>query len=168
MWPFRLKTDKHWRTLRACWLDLRQPRFQSPPQTRERARLQNRHDRALSALAAAGRLEPGVAQALHAAFEEALSHIGMHGALCYAVMPFEAGPRRDLMAQAEALGKMAGRSRIDPATVARARSALERDMAWLAQFQAGKLPSELEEVQATLAEAEAARVLVELLLERKS
>lgn len=82
-------------------------------------------------------------------------------------MPFEAGPRRDLMAQAEALGKMAGRSKIDAATVARARASLEHDMAWLSQFQAGKQPDELRDVQAMPAEVEAARVLVELLLNRE-
>lgn len=81
-WWSERRSKEAWRKLRACWLDLRQPRFQSPPQTRERALLRDRHDRALSALAAAGRLESGAAQALRAAFEEALSHIGMHGALC--------------------------------------------------------------------------------------
>jgi hypothetical protein len=159
--------SEEWSTLRACWLDLKQPRFQSPEHTRERATLRQRHDGALDGLAAAGLLEPGVAEAVREAFAEALSHIGMKGALCYAVMPFEAAPRQDLIAQAEALAGMAGRSRIDPATVARARTALERDMAWLAQFEAGERPDHLEDGQATPDQVEAARVLVALLLEGK-
>jgi hypothetical protein len=128
-----------WSTLRACWLDLAQPRFQSPERTRERVALRQRHDSALDALTAAGRLEPGVAEAVHGAFAEALSHIGMHGALCYAAMPFQTAPRQDLIAQAEALAGMA-------------------------QFQAGRQPGELEEIRATPAEVEAARLLVEVLL----
>ncbi|HSD82495.1 MAG TPA: hypothetical protein VLG46_01475, partial [Anaerolineae bacterium] len=61
------------------------------------------------------------------------------------------------------LTEMAQRSDIDPATVERARAALARDMAWLAQFRAGENPKDLESIQATPTEIKAARILVDLL-----
>ena len=71
------------------------------------------------------------------------------------------------MTQAGALAEMARRSNIDPDTVTRARDAMARDMAWLAQFQAGQAPGELSSIEATPAQIEAARILVELLLAKK-
>jgi hypothetical protein len=59
---------------------------------------------------------------------------------------------------------MAQRSAIDPATVARARAALEKDVAWLSLFQAGQQPGDLNVIQATPTEVKAASILVALLL----
>jgi hypothetical protein len=77
------------------------------------------------------------------------------------------GVRGDMTTQAAALAEMAERSTIDPATVARAQEALERDIAWLEQYKTGNQTGDPERIDASPAEVEAARVLVELLLERR-
>jgi hypothetical protein len=65
------------------------------------------------------------------------------------------------------LEEMAARSEIDPPTVAQARAALERDIEWLEQFQAGQVPGSWEQIGADPTAIEAARILVELLLGRQ-
>jgi hypothetical protein len=67
------------------------------------------------------------------------------------------------MSQITALEEMAGRSAIDPATVAQVREALERNIAWLARFQAGENPGNVSDLEVGATSAEAARVLIDLL-----
>ena len=68
------------------------------------------------------------------------------------------------MQQAALLEEMATEGDIDSETVAQAQAALERDITWLAQFHAGEEPGELEGIEVTPEAAEAAQILVELLL----
>jgi len=169
--PPASESEERWRSLRACWLDLRDTRLQSPGDPTFSKDLRRRHADALKALVASQELRADVADEIGIAFEEAVNHVVRKMATCY--VPIESReanpypPREELITQAAALTEMAGHSDIDPATVARARKALARDMAWLAQFQAGQAPGELSSIEATPAQIEAARVLVELLLERK-
>jgi hypothetical protein len=111
-----------------------------------------------------GELDEAVADEIDAAFEEAIAHIQRQQATCYMSESPELTPRDDLMQQAELLEEMAAEGDIDPEPVAQAQAALERDVAWLAQFHAGEMPGELEEIEITPEAAEAARILVALLL----
>ena len=153
-----------WATLRACWLDLENPKLQSFEDTDFSRELHQRHADALSALVTSGELDAAVANEIAAAFEEAIAHVQRQQASCYIALPPEFTPRDDLMRQADLLEDLAAEGDIDPGTVAQAQEALERDIAWLAQFHAGKVPEELEEIEVTPEAAEAARILVTLLL----
>jgi hypothetical protein len=62
------------------------------------------------------------------------------------------------------LEEMAGNSDLDPVVVAQVREALGRDIAWLARFLAGEEPGIVSDMEVEATSAEAARVLVELLL----
>lgn len=173
-------TDSRWRDLRACWLGLRDRRFE-PGQSVDGDRyaraeelgktLHQRHQAALDALVADGSLSAEVAAEIGVAFEEALNHLQSKLATCYAPLaPGEANPyppREDLNAQAAALAEMAQRSNIDQATVAKAQAALERDIAWLAEFHATRQAGDINTIAASPAEIEAASILVELLLGKK-
>jgi hypothetical protein len=155
------------RQLRACWLDLTNPKLKVPQDRAFVKDLSQRHADALKALVDGKELDVAVAAEIGVAFEQAVAHTRRQLATCYEAISSEFAPREDLMTQAAALTEMAQRSSIDPSTVARARAALERDMAWLSQFQAGQKPGELSYIQVTPTEAEAARILVELLLGKK-
>lgn len=155
-----------WQTLRACWLDLRSSQLQSFDETDFSKALRQRHAQALDELVASGELPAGVAAEIQMAFEQAIAHVQRQMATCYIALPPEYTPRQDLMEQAAALTDMAAASDVDPDTVARARAALERDLAWLSQFSAGQRPGELDDVVATPEAIEAARILVGLLLEQ--
>ena len=85
-------------------------------------------------------------------------------ASCYIALPAEFAPRDDLVRQTDLLEDLAAAGDIDPGTVAQAQEALERDITWLAQFHAGEMPGELEGIEVTPEAAEAARILVALLL----
>jgi hypothetical protein len=162
--------SEKWHALRACWLDLRDPRLPAPDGAALSRDLLRRHSEALDELQAVGQLDSDVAAAMGVAFLEAVVHVQRKMATCYEPLPpGQPNPyvsRDDLTTQAAALTEMAERSAIDPLTVTRARATLERDIAWLAQFQAGKQPGKLDEIRAMPAEVEAARLLVELLLGR--
>jgi hypothetical protein len=126
--------------------------------------LPQRHADALERLAADGELEVAVAEQVELAFEQMLAHIEGLRSMCYIAMPIESMPRGDMMGQIAALEEMAGGSDIDPAAVERARASLERDIAWLAQFQAGENPGGVSDVDVGTSSAEAARMLIELLV----
>lgn len=111
-----------------------------------------------------GELDPAVADDIAVAFGQAVSHIQCGVATCYIALPPEYMPRADLLGQAAALEEMAAQGNLDPAVVEQARDALARDMEWLAAFQAGQVPGELQETEADATSIEAARILVELLL----
>jgi hypothetical protein len=152
-----------WAALRACWLDLDNPELQSFEDTDFSRELHRRHEDALAALVAGGELDAAVADEIAAAFEEAVAHVQRQQASCYIALPPEFTPRENLVQQAQILEEMAEQGDLDAETVAQAQEALERDIAWLARFHAGELPGEME-IEVTPQAAEAARILVELLL----
>lgn len=153
--------NEHWTALRECWLNLQDPvpehRYEISNDLRER------HRNALTALMADRALLPDVAERVQQAFEEAITHIQGRAVMCYAVLPAAVAPREDLLAQTVALIEMAEQSDIAPATIAKAQDALARDIAWLAQFEAGGKPWQQEPIEVSPAEAEAARILADLL-----
>ena len=146
------------------WMDLDNPALQSFEDTDFSLDLRQRHDDVLTALVESGEIDAGVADGIAAAFEEAIAHIQRQQATCYIALPPVFTPREDLVQQAALLEEMATEGDIDPETVAQAQAALERDIAWLAQFHAGEVPGELDAIEVTQEAAEAARILVELLL----
>ncbi|MBN1811372.1 MAG: hypothetical protein JXA14_06020 [Anaerolineae bacterium] len=154
----------NWTALRECWLDLDNPALRSLEDNDFSRELRQRHDDALAALVDSDELDQAVAAEIDAAFEEAVAHIQRQQATCYIALPPEFTPRDDLMQQAEILEMMAAEGGIEPQTVAQAQAALERDIAWLTQFHAGKVPGELGEIEVTPEAAEAAQILVKLLL----
>ena len=156
--------NPEWAALRECWLELGNPSLQSPADDDYSRKLRRRHAAALEALVAAGELDAAVAEDITVAFEEAMAHIKRQLATCYIALPPEFVPREDLMHQAALLEEMAAKGAIDPSTVALAQAALERDVAWLAQFHAGQRPGELGELEVDPTSAEAARILVDLLV----
>jgi hypothetical protein len=162
------EAGEKWDALRARWLDLRNPRLGSPDGDAFSHDLLRRHSEALSALQASGGPDDDVAAAMAVAFEQAFAHVQRKAATCYEpLQPGQPNPytsREDLTTQAAALAEMAERSAIDPVTIARAREALERDLAWLARFQTRSAIGDAGAVQPPPAEIEAARLLVELLL----
>lgn len=157
-------SSQQWKNLRACWLDLKDQRLQSFEDTDFSQDLRRRHAEALEALVAGGELQPAVAEEIGVAFAQAIAHVQRQMATCYIALPPEFNPREDLTKRSAALAEMAGRSDLDPAAVAQAQAALERDIAWLAQFVAGQQPGDLDKIEATPEAVEAARLLVELLL----
>ena len=153
-----------WAALRACWFDLDDPKLQSFEDTDFSHELRQRHEDTLTALVDSGELDAAVADEIAAAFEEAIAHVQRQQASCYIVLPAEFAPRDDLVRQTDLLEDLAAAGDIDPGTVAQAQEALERDITWLAQFHAGEMPGELEGIEVTPEAAEAARILVALLL----
>ncbi len=151
-------------TLRDCWLTLDDPALSAPQETDFSRDLRQRHAGALDALVAAGQLDPAVAAEIAIAFDQSILHAQNRMSFCYIAMPSEALPRGDLTARIAALQEMAARSAIDPATLDEIRLALERDVAWLAQFDAGHSPPFLHLVAVSPQDQAAARVLVDLLL----
>jgi antitoxin component of RelBE/YafQ-DinJ toxin-antitoxin module len=147
--------------LREYWLDLKNAAF-----VRDNASLlRTEYAGILQTMVASRQLDAAVAEEIGIAFDQAVEHISQRAA-CYEPLPPEFAPRQDMSAQAVALTEMAQRSSVEPATVERARAALERDVAWLSRFQAGQTPDSLQAVEATPAETEAARILVEILMNR--
>jgi hypothetical protein len=152
-----------WQALRACWLDLSDSRLQSYQDNAFIKDLRQRHARALDALVTSGELESPVAEQIGIAFEQAVAHIQRQMATCYIALPPEFMPREDLVKQAAALHEMAAQSDIAPATLTQAQAALERDLAWLAQFDSGQTPADWATLTAPPAAIQAAHILVLLL-----
>jgi hypothetical protein len=153
-----------WADLRECWVDLGHPELQFFEDTDFSRALRQRHDDALSALVESGELDAAVADEIAAAFEEAVAHVQRQQATCYIALPPEFTPRENLVQQAQVVEELAEKGDLDAETVAQAQAALERDIAWLVQFHAGELPGGMDEIEVTPEAAEAARILVELLL----
>ncbi|CAG0936327.1 hypothetical protein TFLX_05197 [Thermoflexales bacterium] len=162
--PTPQANDARWSALRASWLELKNPQLQTYEDTDFSRHLSQQHAEALTALTEAGLLDAAVAADIQVAFDQAVAHVQRQQATCYIALPPEYTPRQEVLTQTAALTEMAQRSDINPATVERARAALARDMAWLAQFQAGEKPDDLADIQATPTEIRAARILVDLLL----
>jgi hypothetical protein len=155
----------YWLALQKCWLELKDPRLQSYEDTEFSMDLCERHAEALRALVSDGELSADVSSEIGAAFEQAVAHIQRQMVSCYITLPPEFAPRADLVRRITLLEEMSKENDIDPEIVQEMRTALERDMAWLAEFQAGRVPGEWEDAEVDAVSIEAARILVELLLE---
>jgi hypothetical protein len=98
--------------------------------------LVSHHRQALEALVTAGELTPAVSDLVHEAYQAAVYHVWRSNApiTCYApvIVNFAPVSANTLVQQAEVLNEVAGESNIDPATVERARTAIEHDMAFYA------------------------------------
>jgi hypothetical protein len=140
-----------------------------PQDDRQGDAFKARHRAALQALIEEGDLPTLVAEQLQAAFDEVVSHIWHSQATCYLAYPLEAFPREDLLARAKALGDL--ETDLDSETVAQARVAIERDMAF---FQGKPRDQHLStlwqsgEIAVGQATRAAAQFLLELLLEERS
>ncbi len=149
--------------------------------------LRAEHRAALDELVAAGELEADVADYVQVAFDEAAFHVWRAncGMTCYEAVarpeytPYASG---QLVQQAELLAGLADDATVDRETVARAQAAVERDVAFLGLFDeeeqalydalieaAGDSydypPLDEVDLEITSGATEAARFLVELLLE---
>ena len=147
-----------WDAVRACWFAL------DGAGTDDYQDLQWRHQEALQALVDDGELDSEVAARIGAAFGQAVAHMQRMMATCYIALPPVFAPRADLMQQAAILEEAAAEGDIESATMAEVQAALERDIAWFDQSLAGQNPGALETVEVDSASAEAARILVWLLL----
>lgn len=144
------------------------------------------HQTALDELVAAGEIGAGVASQVQAAFEAAVFHIwrSYGPATCYEAIYPDYAPRGrgQLIRQAELLVEMAEVGDLDPDVIAQAQAAIERDVTFLLldDQERQALYEELREaaggefdfpsfdeldLEITPEAAEAARFLVELLLE---
>jgi hypothetical protein len=155
----------YWLALQKCWLELSDPRLQSQEDTEFSMDLRERHADALRALVNNGELSADVSAEIGAAFEQAVAHIQRQMVSCYIVLPPEFEPRADLVRRITLLEEMSKEDDIDPKIIQEMQTALERDMAWLAEFQAGRVPGEWQDAEVDAVSIEAARILVELLLE---
>jgi hypothetical protein len=183
---------KDWDRLRQAWYGLDRLARDAPDLEkgeRTHKRLVSDHQTALNHLVGAGQLDPTIADDMQAAFEGAAYHVWRANApiTCYEAVPYpdyQIEGSSDLARQADLLAEMAETSDIDPATIAQAQAAIERDIAFLAMT-ANEQQALIETVRQAagdtwdlphLAElnldvppesAKAARILVEVLLERK-
>lgn len=176
--------------LRSCWLQLdwlaQQAQEDYDRGERARKKLATDHRAALDDLVASGEMDADAADELDAAFGLAIVHVVMANApiTCYKTaepnyIPVSAD---QLMQQAELLAEMAEDGNVDSAAVAQARTAVERDIAFLAlsDEEMRDLHAELWaaagysydfppfdelDLEITPEATEAARFLVELLLE---
>lgn len=153
---------------------------------RARQDLTERHRVALDELVGAGELSPEVADELQAAFDAAAYHVYRSNApiTCYEPMMVDFAPASSdqLTTQADLLAEMADRAQLDPTVVSQAQAGIERDIAFLsltsdekqalydalidAASQGAAIPPfDQVELDVPLEAKEAARFLVELLLE---
>jgi hypothetical protein len=175
-----------WGQVRAAWADL--DRLKEQPDDYEaveklRDDLVAKHHAALKELVAAGEVRKPVADDMQAAFSEAAHHVWRANApiSCYEPVPwpqYDIDAASNLAQQADALEELGGTSDIDPAVLEQARKAVQRDIEFIAlpageqhalqrgneQTWAGLFELELE---ANPDAAEAANLLVEVLLGRK-
>lgn len=176
-------------TLRRTWMRLDWLAEQSTDVDRGDSALQElgaQHRAALDELVARGDLRSEVAEELQVAFTAAAYHVFRSHApiTCYEPMIVDYAPvsSGQLTTQADLLAAMADQADLDPATVSRARASIERDIAFLslsmdernalyesllqAANQGAPIPPfDQVELEITPEASEAARFLVELLLE---
>ncbi len=190
--PAKGSQGDDWASVRAQWVGLKQLAQDAPKGELGQKTLESliaNHRAALDKLAQAGQLDSAVAQDMQAAFEAAAHHIWMlnSGVTCYKPSPgpvYGSQSSDELAQQAQALIEMSQRSSLDPAVVAQAQAAIERDIAFLAMsdeeeqafidavLQAGQAAQaypqwpELE-MDIPPESAEAARLLARLLVEQK-
>jgi hypothetical protein len=98
------------------------------------------HRRALDNLLAAGELTPAVAGLVQEAYEAAVYHVWRSNALmtCYEPMIVDYAPASAgiLVQQSEVLNEVADEGKLDPQVLAKAKAALEHDMAYYAMTEA--------------------------------
>jgi len=130
-----------WDQVRECWLSLKtldENGFQfeeSEGQINLDVPVMKKHQRLIDALVEAGQVEAPVAEHMQMAFSEAVFHVVLSKGTCYLGIPFEYGPREDVLKQADVLRKISGG--LDPATVAKAQAAIAQDVAFFKAFRAG-------------------------------
>ena len=185
------KDDSPRGRLRNCWLRLdwlaQQANGDYERGDKAREKLAADHRAALDDLVTAGETDAGVADELNTAFGAAITHILFINApiTCYepVVVDYTPTSSGQLAQQAGLLAEMAESGDLDPATVAQAQAAIEQDIAFLtlSDEELQTLYDELIEaaggtydfpsldeldLEISPEAAEAARFLVELLLER--
>jgi hypothetical protein len=176
--------------LRSTWLKLDWLAKQSTGdwERGEKARneLATQHQAALDELVAAGELAPEVAEELQAAYDAATYHVYRSNApiTCYEPVIVDYAPTssNELTKQADLLTEMAESGDLDPATVSQAQEAVARDISFVSLSQDERQalydllieaanqgtpipPFDQIDVDITPEAAEAARFLVEVLLE---
>jgi hypothetical protein len=124
--------------LRQCWLRLdwlaEQVRQDHEQGAQARDGLITQHRADLDDLVAAGELDAAVAEYVQAAYAEAVGHVWLVSGdtLCYEAVPLYTPDSADrLMQQAKLLATLAESGDFDSDAVARARAAIERDIAFL-------------------------------------
>jgi len=174
--------------LRACWLQLQQLAAVTAKDTSRgeelRTSLVAEHQLALDDLIPLSEIQPAVAEQVQVAFDGAAYHVWAANApiTCYKETPinYEPASSDQLARQSALLAEMAQGSGLDQEAVARARAAVERDIAFLNlpedEVQAmydklmvastnGQYPTfDQVELQIPPESADAAHFLVELLL----
>lgn len=167
-----------WERLRQSWLDLSALKDVSLGSDWEEVQAtvdehRTAHQAALDELVEAGEIDQAVADQVQLAFVEAVYHVERSLATCYEAIPFEHDVRVDLLQQAGMLGQLADELDLDQAVVAQAQDAIARDVAFFQAVKAGKVERaqieqqfQADQLQAGPEAIEAARVLVELLLEQ--
>jgi hypothetical protein len=162
--------------LRACWLRLevlaQQAEGEIEQSQQAREGLGAEHRAALDELVEVGELGTDVAEQVQIAFAEAAFHVWRSNApiTCYEGLPAAYKPRDDLVLQAQALVETT--DDLDPRVVERVQAAIARDVAFfgaveVGESQVGELAAlwESGEIEASPEAIEAARFLIELLLE---
>jgi hypothetical protein len=188
--PFGGKDVSTRSRLRNCWLRLdwlaQQAKGDYERGDKAREKLAADHRAALDDLVAAGEVDADVAGGLNTAFGAAINHVLLSNApiTCYEAVLVDYTPASSdrLAQQADLLAEMAEGGDLDPAIVAQAQAAIERDIAFLnlSDGETQALYDELIEIaggtrdfpsldeldlEVTPDAAKAARFLVELLLE---
>jgi len=179
-------SESGWTRMRAAWVGLSE--LQGTAGDYEKgealhAELLGRHQAALDELVAGGELREAVAGDMQVAYTEAATHVWNTVAprMCYRPMPgplYSREAKQSLADQSAALAEMAARSEIDEATVARARKAITRDMAFLAlpseervafNFDESRTYEQFLHLDSEASEdtQEAARILTEVLIGRR-
>jgi hypothetical protein len=133
------KDDSPRGRLRHCWLRLdwlaQQANGDYERGDKAREKLAADHRAALDDLVTAGETDAGVADELNTAFGAAITHILFINApiTCYepVVVDYTPASSGQLAQQAGFLAEMAESGDLDPATVAQAQAAIERDIAFL-------------------------------------
>ena len=188
--PLGGKDDSPRARLRNCWLRLdwlaQQAKGDYERGDKAREKLAADHRAALDDLVAAGEVDADVADKLNTAFGAAINHVLLSNAplTCYEALIVDYTPASSdqLAQQADLLAEMAKSGDLDPATVAQAQAAIERDIAFL-NLSDAETQALYDELIAAAGDtydfpsfdgldldipseaAEAARFLVELLLE---
>ncbi len=165
--------------LRICWMQLdwlakeaQSGDFEQSEQAKDLLIIS--HQVALNEMTADGQLDADVAGQVRIAFDEAAFHAWRNNApiTCYIALPVEYGARGDLLQQANLLDEAAGH--LDPAVVEEVRAAIAQDLALFEAADAEEPPDynelteqfEAAELEASPEAIEAARFLIELLLEK--
>lgn len=146
------------------------------------------HQSAIEELVAAGELDASVAPQIQTAFGAAVSHVWRANApiTCYEAVMIDYTPvsSAQLAQQAALLAEMADDGSLDPAVVAQAQAAIERDVAFL-NLPSGEVEALYQEIQKLIQDdgppsfdeidleitpqaAQAAEFLVELLLKERA